>query len=85
LKAKQKSPSETIAEVFTSFVQLSYNDQEKQSALSKVLGADIQNYISVQSKKKKIEMLEKQIEVLQRKLQSSSCEEQCARYRVGFI
>ena len=69
---KQKSPSETIADAFTSFVQSRHQDTEKQYELTKTLGDDMQIYMSSQSKKERIDLLEKQIEVLQRRLQSSS-------------
>ena len=42
-------------------------------------------YMHTQSKKEKIDLLEKQIEVLQRRIKSSSSEEQCDRYCLGLI
>ncbi len=82
---KQKSPLETIADAFTSFLQSRNQDTEKQYELTKTLGDDMQIYMSSQSKKEWIDLLERQIEVLQRRLQSSSSEEQCERYRLGLM
>jgi hypothetical protein len=55
-------------------VQLRHNDQEKQLALSKVLGENIQIYTSLQSKKEKANLLGKQVEVLQRRLLEEQCQ-----------
>jgi hypothetical protein len=55
-------------------VQLRHNDQEKQLALSKVLGENIQIYTSLQSKKEKANLLGEQVEVLQRRLLEEQCQ-----------
>jgi hypothetical protein len=65
-------------------MQVRHKDQVKESAMSKVLRTDIHNFMSLQCKKEKIDLLEKQIKVLERRLQSSSCEEQCAHCHVAL-
>lgn len=80
---QKKSPSESIAEAFTSLIQLKQNEA-KPNDLSEILRGDMQSYMRSQSTKERIDLLEKQISVLQRRIQSCDSEEQRDRYSLGL-
>jgi hypothetical protein len=80
---QKKSPSESIAEAFTNLIQWKQNEV-KPSDLSDILRGDVQSYMQSQSTKERIDLLEKQISVLQRRIQSCDSEEQRDHYSLGL-
>jgi hypothetical protein len=70
-----------MAEAFATLINMKQNEQ-KPNDLSDVLRGDMQSYM--QSNKERIDLLEKQIAVLQRRVQSFDSEGQQDRYSLGL-
>jgi hypothetical protein len=80
---QKKSPSEAIAESFATSIEFKRNEP-KPNDLNDTLRRDVQSYMRSQSTKEKIDLVEKQIDVLQRRIQFCDSEEQRDRYSLGL-
>jgi len=81
-KKQKKSPSESIAEAFAGFVQLKEAESaSRRSTITDSMGVELEKFLKMQSSKEAIELLEKQIAVISRRIELSESDEQRQHYK----
>jgi hypothetical protein len=71
----KKSPTEAMAEAISGLVRMKEMELANRSTATNVLGVDLKCIMESQSTKEKIELLEKQISFVTRKLEQSRSDE----------
>jgi hypothetical protein len=84
-KQQRKTPSEAIADAFVGYMKYKETEAAVQpNSITKSLGEDQQSFMKCQSVKEKIELVEKQIAVVSRRIQQSQSDEQRARFSAAL-
>lgn len=81
----KKSPSETIAEAIAGLVKVKELELAQPRSTADFLVVDLKHIMESQSTKERIELLEKQISVVTRKLEQSSTDESRERFQGALV
>ncbi len=80
----KKSPTEAMAEAISGLVRMKEMELANRSTATDVLGVDLKRIMELQSTKEKIELLEKRISVVTRKLEQSRSDEHRQRFQAAL-
>jgi hypothetical protein len=84
-KQPRKTPSEAMADAFVGYMKYKETGTAVQpNNITKSFGEDLQSFMKSQSTKEKIELVEKQIAVLSRRIQKRQSVEQQSRFSTAL-
>ncbi len=84
-KHSRKTPSEAIADAFVGYMKYKETEAAVQpSSVTESLGEDLQSFMKSQSTKEKIELVEKQISVVSKRIEQSQSVEQQLRFSAAL-
>ncbi|MFO0446804.1 MAG: hypothetical protein ACK524_17960 [Planctomyces sp.] len=83
-KSQKKSPNEAVAEALIGYIQTKEAEAVNPRNMTETLGAELQTFMRAQSTMEKIDLLEKQISVVTKRVEQSKTEEQRQRYSAAL-
>jgi valyl-tRNA synthetase len=84
IKSQKKSPNEAVAEALIGYIKTKEAETVNPRNMIESLGAELQTFMRAQSTMEKIDLLEKQISVVTKRVEQSKTEEQCQRYSAAL-
>jgi hypothetical protein len=79
-KSQKKSPNEAVAEALIGYIKMKEAETVNPKNMTESLGAELQTFMRAQSAMEKIDLLEKQVSVVTKRVEQSKTEEQRQHY-----